>query len=36
MEQSLADLVKHGHVAAEDALAKANYPEEFRNLAHLA
>lgn len=35
MEQSLATLVKDGLVAPEDALAKANYPEEFRNLARL-
>ncbi|MBN8248523.1 MAG: type IV pilus twitching motility protein PilT [Verrucomicrobia bacterium] len=35
MEQSLATLVKDGQVAVEDALAKANYPEEFRNLARL-
>jgi twitching motility protein PilT len=35
MEQSLAGLVAGGLVSAEDALSKANYPEEFRNLARL-
>ena len=33
MEQSLANLVAGGLVSTEDALSKANYPEEFRNLA---
>ncbi len=36
MEQSLATLVKTGQVSEEDALAKSNYPEEFRNLVRIA
>ncbi|HAB15143.1 MAG TPA: type IV pilus twitching motility protein PilT [Verrucomicrobiota bacterium] len=36
MEQSLANLVRDGLVSAEDAMGKANHPEEFRNLARLA
>ncbi len=35
MEQSLAGLVRDGLVSTGDALAKANYPEEFRNLARI-
>jgi twitching motility protein PilT len=35
MEKSLAELYKQGLVTLEDALSKANYPHEFRNLARI-